>query len=116
MNPFEAVKEFQVGAHQTTDAKWELKSNLDVFRFRLIDEEFSEAILATEPDNLLKELCDLIYVAIGYAVTFGWDIEEAFKRVHESNMSKLKDATFREDGKLNKGPHYQPADLSDLVS
>ena len=43
---------------------------------------------------------------------------EATLRVHESNMSKLGENGYpvrREDGKVLKGPNYQPADLSDLA-
>lgn len=42
----------------------------------------------------------------------------AFSRVHKSNMSKLGDdgkPIKREDGKVLKGPNYQPPNLSDLV-
>lgn len=45
-------------------------------------------------------------------------IEEAFKRVHESNMSKLGEngeVLRREDGKVLKGPNYREPDLRDLV-
>ena len=44
--------------------------------------------------------------------------EEAFKRVHNSNMSKLGEdgkPIFREDGKVLKGPNYAPANLTDLI-
>ena len=47
-----------------------------------------------------------------------WDLEQALRRVHKSNMSKLDDdgkPIYREDGKVLKGPNYQPPDLSDLV-
>ena len=47
-----------------------------------------------------------------------WDIEQALRRVHKSNMSKLGEdgkPIYREDGKVLKGPNYQPPDLSDLV-
>ena len=42
--------------------------------------------------------------------------EEVFKRVHESNMSKLVDGKplKRADGKFLKGPNYKKPDLSDL--
>ena len=39
-------------------------------------------------------------------------------RVFESNMSKLDDQgkpIYREDGKVLKGPNYQPPDLTSLV-
>lgn len=45
-------------------------------------------------------------------------IEEAFNRVHKSNMSKLGDdgkPIRREDGKILKGPNYKAPDLTDLV-
>lgn len=45
-------------------------------------------------------------------------IDEAFNRVHKSNMSKLGEdgkPILREDGKVLKGPSYKAPDLSDLV-
>jgi len=44
--------------------------------------------------------------------------DEAFKRVHESNMSKLGEdgkPLLRADGKILKGPNYKPPVLADLV-
>lgn len=44
--------------------------------------------------------------------------EVAFDRVHASNMSKLGDdgkPVRREDGKVLKGPNYQPPVLDDLI-
>lgn len=70
-------------------------------------------------EALLKELCDLQYVLSGFFVVLGWDAEEAFRRVHRSNMSKLGADGFpiyREDGKVLKGPNYKKPDLSDLVN
>ena len=68
--------------------------------------------------DCLKELSDLVYVCYQYAVNMGWNLDEAMHRVHESNMSKLDEygkPIFREDGKVLKGPMYQPPDLTDLV-
>lgn len=45
-------------------------------------------------------------------------IDEAFLRVHTSNMSKLGDdgkPLRRSDGKVLKGPNYAPPVLTDLV-
>ena len=64
--------------------------------------------------NLLKEMCDVVYVIKGMAVSFGMDFDEAFTLVHKSNMSKLpliKDA----DGKVMKGLNYEPPILEGLV-
>jgi predicted HAD superfamily Cof-like phosphohydrolase len=93
-------------------------AKLESMRFRLIIEELNEFTDATDKENLLKEMADLLYVVYGYAATYGLPIDEAFKRVHESNMSKLGDdgkPLYREDGKVLKGPNYKPADLSKLV-
>lgn len=95
----------------------------------LIDEEHLELAhsyldLLDDFDNklarahMLKELADLVYVCHQMAEAFGWDLYEAFKRVHESNMSKLDaDGTpiRREDGKILKGPFYFEPTLIDLV-
>lgn len=87
-------------------------------RFNLIEEEFEELEEAESFENALKELADLVYVAYGFAVTYGWDLDEAVRRVHLSNMSKLDEngnPIYREDGKVLKGPNYKEPDLKDLV-
>ena len=93
----------------------------------LIVEEFKEFLEADhnmvlmhpqDREATLKELADLIYVCAQYAENMNWDIEQALRRVHRSNMSKLGEdgePIYREDGKVLKGPNYQPPDLSDLV-
>ena len=87
---------------------------------RLIAEEFEEfnQAVADEPEvNQLKELADLVYVAFQYAAAAGWELDEALDRVYHSNMSKLVDGKplRREDGKVLKGPNYEPPYLDDLV-
>ena len=88
----------------------------------LIDEEYKEfrSAFYNEPyEAELKELADLVYVCFQYAENMEWDLEEALDRVHKSNMSKLGlDGTpiRRADGKVLKGPNYQPPELTDLVN
>ena len=92
-------------------------SDLYDLRLELISEEMEEVVKAGSMENLTKELADLIYVAIGMAVTFGLPLVEVFERVHQSNMSKLGEdgkPIYREDGKVMKGPNYQPPTLEDL--
>lgn len=86
-------------------------------RLDLIEEESKEFLEAGMPVDALKEAADLVYVLFGWAVTFGLDLEEAIRRVHASNMSKLVDGKplLREDGKVLKGPNYEPAVLGDLL-
>ena len=87
----------------------------------LIAEEFQEFSTAhrKEPDaNVLKELADLVYVCFQYAANQDWDLEEALFRVHKSNLSKLGldgKPIRRSDGKVLKGPNYEPPYLDDLV-
>ena len=75
---------------------------------------FSEGDIAT-----LKELADLVYVCFQYAENMEWDLEEALRRVHASNMSKLGldgKPIRRADGKILKGPNYVPPQLNDLIN
>ncbi len=68
--------------------------------------------------DTLKEMADLVYVVHGLANELGWDLDEAIKRVHASNMSKLDDngePIYSEAGKRMKSNNYVPPDLSDLV-
>jgi len=93
----------------------------------LIVEEFKEFLDAdnqlvkdfvVNATDTLKELADLVYVCYQYAENLGWDLDEALQRVHNSNMSKLDsdgNPIYREDGKVLKGPNYQPPNLTDLV-
>lgn len=65
----------------------------------------------------LKELADLVYVCYQLSAAVGWKLDTALLRVHASNMSKLVDGKplKRLDGKVLKGPNYQPPTLIDLV-
>ena len=87
-------------------------------RKRLMAEEYMEIVKSDTPENFIKELCDMLYVVYGTGLAFGFDMDEAFNRVHESNMSKLDSNGMplkREDGKILKGPNYRPAVMGDLV-
>lgn len=70
--------------------------------------------------HLIKELADLQYVLSGTIISiFGleYNFDEAYTRVHESNMSKLDDEgkpIYNEYGKVIKGPNYLPPELEDL--
>lgn len=93
----------------------------EMMQLRLIAEEFEEFRNAAEferDEDCLKELADLVYVCAQYAANLGWDLDEAIARVHKSNLSKLGSdgkPLRRADGKVLKGPNYQPPDLKDLI-
>lgn len=126
LSNFKKVEEFHKVYGVAIDAPW-TQDLLDL-RGSLINEEYLEVYEALDDlendittetrTNLLKELTDLLYVVYGTAVALGLDIDEAFSRVHQSNMSKLGDdgkPIYRDDGKVLKGKNYKAPDLSDLV-
>ena len=83
----------------------------------LIDEEYSEFVMGVANEGYeeeLKELADLVYVCYQYAENTRMGSRGSTKRVHKSNMSKLGldgKPIYREDGKVLKGPNYQPPNL-----
>jgi predicted HAD superfamily Cof-like phosphohydrolase len=92
--------------------------------FALIREEVNEldnALFGTwAAPHALKEFADVLYTVYSLSVEAGyWPyVEEAFYRVHESNMSKIDPKTgkveYRDDGKILKGPNYQPPNFDDM--
>jgi predicted HAD superfamily Cof-like phosphohydrolase len=117
------AKEFRRGFQVTNSTKPASRTG----QRTLIVEEFKEFLDAENQllkdfkinsAECLKELADLVYVCFQYAENLGWDLDEALDRVHKSNMTKLGadgKPIRREDGKVLKGPNYQPPTLTDLV-
>lgn len=117
-SPLDMVQHFARTYGQTMGHDFVKGSDKAMLRYHLIEEEAAEVAEASDPAHLLKELADLVYVTYGFAATFGWNLDEAVRRVHASNMSKLGadgQPIYREDGKVLKGPNYEQPDLSDLV-
>ncbi|AGG54546.1 hypothetical protein CYYG_00045 [Cyanophage SS120-1] len=85
---------------------WEFRTALDIYGYNKYNDH-----------ECLKELADLVYVCFQYAVAAGWELDEALDRVHKSNMSKLVNGKPLKDenGKVQKGPNYQPPFLEDLA-
>jgi hypothetical protein len=91
---------------------------------RLIMEEYDEwkqeLVQVNGPRTAeLKELADLVYVIYGYALSKGWNLDEALYRVHVNNILRVKqpDGTVkkREDGKILKIDNPPKVRLDDLV-
>lgn len=132
LNREEIVNEFHEAMDLQSQEKW--TKELLWFRRKLIREEYLELmdefdeielklsrglgkITTEDKSKFLKELADLQYVVSGAAVQLELPLQQAFNRVHNSNMSKLGDdgkPVKREDGKVMKGPNYQPPVLEDL--
>ena len=106
-----------------------IKKQLWDMQTRLIREEAAEFLEAADecfadPENpktredVVKELSDLVFVCYQFAAAYGIDLDEAMDRVFESNLSKLDEQgkpIYREDGKVLKGPNYQPPNLADCL-
>lgn len=61
-------------------------------RLRLLREEFQETIDAIRADDLVEiadGLADLVYVAVGAAISYGIPFNDVFAEVHRTNMAKL---------------------------
>lgn len=130
MNREDKVEEFHVSADHPIDEGWR-QGTLEL-RAKLLEEEYEElmdevtgalytleigkGVNTKQRENILKEMADLQYVLSGMAVAIGLDLEEAFNRVHVSNMSKVKGPVKRrEDGKVMKPEFYMEPILEDLV-
>ena len=122
-SPQQQAKEFRAGfqvTNSTSPASRTMQRTLIVEEFKEFLDAENQLImgLVVNATDCLKELADLVYVCYQYAENLGWDLDEALNRVHQSNMSKLDEngkPIYREDGKVLKGPNYQPPNLKDLV-
>lgn len=87
-------------------------------RKKLIEEEHIEIQEALENGSLnqiAKEMCDLIYVVLGTAVSFGIDLNPIWDAVQASNMEKTK-GERREDGKILKPEGWKPPNIASLIA
>lgn len=122
-DPVGWVREF----HETMGhpVRWhptKLDKNEITLRIGLITEELEEledALYKGTAAETAKELADLLYVVYGLCVANGmWpDIEEVFRRVHQSNMSKNGPdgkPIYNDQGKIMKGSDYKAPDFSDM--
>ena len=116
------VKLFMESFGQEVKSKPEFPSDDTVkLRIELISEELQELVDACDANNIIEvadALTDIIYVTYGAAHSFGIPIDECFKEVQRSNMSKLGEdgkPIYREDGKVMKGPNYSVPNLKNVL-
>ena len=90
-------------------------------RVSLIKEELDELIEAMNKKDLVEvadALTDILYVTYGAGHAFGINLDECFKEVQNSNMSKLDNngqPIYNDKGKVMKGPNYFKPDLSKFI-
>ena len=91
-------------------------------RRRLVEEEVGEladAVAAQDLVAVADALADIVYVALGTADLLGIPFDEVFAEVHRANMSKLGAdgrPVLRADGKVLKGPGYNPPDVAGVLA
>lgn len=86
-------------------------------RIRLMQEELTETIVAMTLGDIpavADGLADLIYVALGTAITYGIDLREVWEEVHAANMRK-EGGAVREDGKILKPEGWVPPNIKDVL-
>lgn len=112
------VKDFHIatGSHIEESPKL-IHRHILSLRENLIEEETKEVIKALGEHNLAniaKELCDLVYVTLGTAVSLGINLNPIWDAVHKSNMEKAK-GPKREDGKILKPEGWKPPNIQSLI-
>lgn len=85
------------------------------------NDEYLEAALAGNLVEVADALGDMLYILCGTLITHGMQekIEEVFREIQRSNMSKLGEdgqPIYREDGKVMKGPNYFKPDIASILA
>ena len=123
MTNFESVRKFMKTFGQEIKEKAGFPNDkITSLRYDLIKEElgeFKEAIDNKDIKEVADALTDILYVTYGAGHAFGINLDECFKEVQNSNMSKLgKDGKpiYNDYGKVMKGPNYFKPNLSKFIS
>jgi predicted HAD superfamily Cof-like phosphohydrolase len=96
----------------------------NALRFSLMEEENREYFQAAQSGDLVEvadALGDMLYILCGTILEHGMQekIEEVFREIQRSNMSKLGEdgrPVYRDDGKVLKGPNYFKPDISGVLN
>ena len=122
MTNFEKVGVFMKTFGQNVKQSSSFSSEkINALRISLIKEELDELIEAMNKKDLVEvadALTDILYVTYGAGHAFGINLDDCFKEVQNSNMSKLdKDGKpiYNDKGKVMKGPNYFKPDLSKFI-
>lgn len=94
-----------------------------LLRYKLIreeNEEYLEAALRGDLVEVADALGDILYILCGTLLKHGLEhkIDEVFREIQRSNMSKLGadgKPIYRDDGKVMKGPAYFRPDIAGVL-
>ncbi|MEY3399489.1 MAG: hypothetical protein RL220_2083 [Bacteroidota bacterium] len=100
-----------------------IPENLYNLRYELMREENEEYLEAARRGDLVEvadALGDMLYILCGTIISHGLQekIEEVFREIQRSNMSKLDEngqPIYREDGKVLKSDRYFRPDIASVL-
>ena len=112
---------FKPGIKNTPTAH--IGEDRNLLRYKLMREENEEYLEAANNNDLVEvadALGDMLYILCGTIIEHGMQdkIEEVFKEIQRSNMSKLGEdgkPIYREDGKVLKGPNYFKPNIKEIL-
>jgi predicted HAD superfamily Cof-like phosphohydrolase len=121
-NKLTLAEAFKIGNEETPIAEI-LKKDYQL-RYELMKEENEEYLEAAENGDLVEiaDACgDMLYILCGTLLKHGLQhkIEEVFKEIQSSNMSKLDEKgepIYREDGKVLKSELYFKPDIQTILN
>ena len=104
--------------------KADLGINKNKLRFNLMKEENEEYFEAANNNDMVEvadALGDMLYILCGTIIEHGmqYKIDEIFREIQNSNMSKLGtdgNPIYREDGKVLKGPNYFKPNIKRILN
>ena len=121
-----AVKEFHKAfkLDYLDKPKADLGIDKNKLRFNLMKEENEEYYEAANNNDMVEvadALGDMLYILCGTIIEHGMEhkIDEIFREIQNSNMSKLGadgSPIYREDGKVLKGPNYFKPDIEGILN
>ncbi|MBS4039245.1 MAG: nucleoside triphosphate pyrophosphohydrolase family protein [Flavobacteriales bacterium] len=106
--------------HQPKADLGEDKNNLRFHLMKEENEEYLEAAMEGNLEEVADALGDMLYILCGTILEHGlqYKIEEVFEEIQKSNMSKLGadgKPIYREDGKVMKGPNYFKPNIAKVL-
>jgi predicted HAD superfamily Cof-like phosphohydrolase len=115
----EELARFRAGFLAEELCEYSFPTNDHLSRTRVI-ETVKRNIMPMPLEDQLDALVDLVYVALGTAYLQGFDFNEAWKRVHEANMKKIRVESADQSKRGSSYDVVKPVgwtapDLSDLV-
>jgi predicted HAD superfamily Cof-like phosphohydrolase len=124
-NNIKAVQEFHRAFKLNVQESPTINISLErkLLRYELMREENEEYLDAAKNDDLIEvadALGDMLYILCGTIIEHGMQevIEDVFKEIQRSNMSKLGSdglPIYRKDGKVLKGPNYFKPDFGKIL-